>query len=166
MMDSLVQKITDFCLDRNIIDADNASWFKYGIAKRLSTIFVSIPLFMVAATLTSIEVSIAYFLSFAVIRRRANGYHAKSWLNCLFLSIAIVSVFLGLIYPILTPSNSFWVSVACIFLVFVFAPYDHKLMHFTPEEYIALTIDLCYLIDTTPRFAFYVQDILLAMKYD
>lgn len=137
MMDSLVQKITDFCLDRNIIDADNASWFKYGIAKRLSTIFVSIPLFMVAATLTSIEVSIAYFLSFAVIRRRANGYHAKSWLNCLFLSIAIVSVFLGLIYPILTPSNSFWVSVACIFLVFVFAPYDHKLMHFTPEEYSA-----------------------------
>ena len=32
--------------------------------------------------------------------------------------------------------------------------------------YIALTIILCYLIDTTPRFAFYVQDILLAMKYD
>ena len=32
--------------------------------------------------------------------------------------------------------------------------------------YIALTINLCYLIDTTPRFAFYVQDILLAMKYD
>ena len=136
-MDSLIQKITDYCLDRNIIDADNASWFMYGIAKRLSTILVSIPLFLVAAILTSLEISIAYFMSFAVIRRRANGYHAESWLNCLFMSIAIVAVFLGLIYPALNLSSSCWVSIMCVLLVFIFAPYDHKLMHFTPEEYSA-----------------------------
>lgn len=136
-MDTIVRRITDFCVARNIIELDKADWFQYGIAKRLSTILASIPLFIIASILTSFEISVVYYLSFALIRRRANGYHARSWLNCLCMSIAIVSVCLGLIYPILTPSISFCISAICIFLVFIFAPYNHKLMHFTKEEYTA-----------------------------
>lgn len=136
-MDAVARRITDFCVAQNIVDVDKAAWFQYGIAKRLSTALASVPLFIVASILTSFEISVVYYISFALIRRRANGYHANSWLSCLFISIAIVSVCLWLIYPLLTPGISFWISVICIFLVFVFAPYDHELMHFTTEEYTA-----------------------------
>lgn len=121
-MDRLVQKITDYCVVHNIVTADQAPWFRYGIAKRLSTLLVSIPLFAIAIFLTSFEASAVYYLSFALIRRRTNGYHARSWLNCLFVSMAIVALFLGIIYPILTPIVSFWIGTACIILVFILAP--------------------------------------------
>lgn len=135
-MDMLVEKITNFCVDHNIVAADKASWFQYGISKRLSTFLASIPLIIIAIILTSFEITIVYYLSFALIRRRSNGYHAKSWVTCLFMSIAIVAIFLGVIYPILTPYSSFWIGITCVLLVFLFAPYDHSLMHFTKEEYI------------------------------
>ena len=136
-MDYLVERITDYCITHDIVEPDQASWFRYGIAKRLSTLFSSVPLLAIAVLLTSFEVSVAYYLSFAIIRRRTNGYHAKSWIACLFISIAIVAVFLGLIYPLLTRFISFVVATTCVLLVFLLAPYDHELMHFTRKEYIA-----------------------------
>lgn len=136
-MEAIAKRITTFCVSKSIIDAEKAPWFQYGIAKRLSTLLAAIPLFIISSILTSFDISVVYYLSFALIRRRANGYHASSWLKCVIMSISIVSIFLGIIYRLLTPLLSLGVSILCVILVFILAPYDHELMHLNADEYIA-----------------------------
>lgn len=133
-----MQFVTDWivktCLNNQIITEQQIPWFKYGIEKRISSIVVMIPLFVLSILLANLGAAIAFIISFYLIRSSTNGYHAKTPLMCLILSIIYVFVFMGLFYRILNKPATYIVAIVSFIIIFLLAPFDNVAMHFSNEE--------------------------------
>ncbi len=136
-MEVIISKIASACLKRNIVAVDDLEWFRYGLEKRIVSICVGIPFFVVAIFLTGYWSAIAYFFSFYFLRSRANGYHANTPLQCFFSSILLEFILLGLIYPYLCRHGAAALALVSLVLIFIFAPFKHDKMNLSPEEVFA-----------------------------
>lgn len=133
-MQSLANKITDYCIRRNIIEEDARIWFQYGIEKRLSTIVVAIPFFMLALFLTNIVCAVTYYLSFYWLRTRTNGFHAKTVGCCFIVSLLAELIYCGILYRFLVHWEMLiYVSVSGV-LIFVFAPFNHPNLNLSEKD--------------------------------
>lgn len=133
-MERLINKLVELCVAKEIIKPENKDWFRYGIEKRLSTICVGIPFFLLAILLSDFLTATAFFISFFFLRSRINGYHANSIIQCLMVSLGLEILFLGLINPILNSAVMGILMTAAVALVFFLAPYNHPNMALTKEE--------------------------------
>ena len=122
------------CIHCGIITEDQLPWFVYGIEKRLSTVFTSIPFLLLAILLATPYCAISMFISFFLLRRRTSGYHANSAGACILISLLLETFFLKLLYPLLNLTVILVFLVLCIPLVFKLAPYRHPNMQLTDEE--------------------------------
>lgn len=136
-----MQFVTDWivkmCLNNQIIIEQQIPWFKYGIQKRVSSIVVMIPFFVLSTLLANLGAAIAFIISFYLIRSSTNGYHAKTPLMCLILSIIYVLVFMGLFYRILNKPATYIITIVSFIIIFLLAPFDNVAMHFSNEEIMA-----------------------------
>lgn len=133
-MHSLVDCISGFCLRKGIVTDNQLPWFKYGLEKRISSILVSIPFFFLAVILSDIFVASAFFTCFYVLRSRTNGFHAKTFWGCFFLSIVYVILFIGVLYHILDTAAIGLVAIIGASCIWMLAPFNSSEMHLSNAE--------------------------------
>lgn len=137
-MELIVSKITGYCIKNNIITVENEAWLKYGIEKRLSTFIGTIPFTILAIYLTNIPAALSFLVAFKLLRQKISGYHSKTVLGCMCVSLLFELLFLGVIYQCLDLEASMGVDIICCMIVFSLAPYDHPNMNFSEEEILVL----------------------------
>ena len=136
----LIDRLSRYCVSKNIITPEDLSWFKYGLEKRLSSLIVSIPFFILAVLLSNIYTAISFYFSFYYLRSRTNGFHSKSVWSCFILSLLCEVLFLGVLGPLINSQEAVIISIVCVAIIFVLAPYNHPNMHLSFKEVAACRI--------------------------
>ena len=126
--------LSKYCLDKGYITPEELPWLQYILEKRLSTIIIFIPLFAIGCYLTSPLSSFLFLMSFLFLRKRTNGYHASTVVGCFCASMLSVLLFLGLIIRVLSPWISIFLLIISSIVIIYLSPFEHPLMHWTPEE--------------------------------
>lgn len=151
-MESIVDHFVSYCASKGIVSEENMPWFKYSVERRFYTLIVMVPFLGFGFLLVGFWATIAFLIGFYGIRRRSNGYHAKTPGRCFFLSLAFEALFLMVFYPSLTPSLAILINICSIALLLTLAPYNHPNCDFSEEALAALkhalhrTIFLFYLV--------------------
>ena len=133
-MEDLIGFIVETSLKNGIISSDDAGWFRYGIERRFFTFLIGIPFFVIAVVLSDFWVAVSFYVSFYMLRSRANGFHAKTIGQCFLFSL-LAELFLFLVvYPLLNRLLLILLLSLSFFLVFFLAPFNHPNMRYTEEE--------------------------------
>lgn len=126
--------LTRLCQQKGYITEDQMPWLQYTIEKRLSTLLIWIPLFLNGIYLVSPIVSFSFISSFLYLRKRTNGFHAKTLLGCFWGSIISETFFLGILFKRMQLWMAVLFLVTSSVIIFFFAPFNHPLMCFSSEE--------------------------------
>lgn len=135
----LAEKLTKHLVSNGIVTENDSDWLRYGIERRLTTIIIGCPFFILAILLTNLCTSVSFFLSFYFLRSRTNGFHSKSVIGCLIISLLCEAFFLSVVYYSMTPDISVGLNIVNILLVFLLAPYIESSFPLTREEIKAVT---------------------------
>ncbi len=139
-MTTCIDYLVEYCLKREWISQNQVPWFRYGLEKRLSTVIGAIPFILIAILLTDLLTTIGFLGSFYFLRKYTNGYHAKTFLGCLLVSLGTELLFLLGLYPHLTLISGIILSTTCLLIICFTAPYNHPNMHLTAKEISATKI--------------------------
>lgn len=122
-----MEKVIDFIIHKSenweLIDEQEKVWFRYGLEKRLITLGVGVPFAALAVWLADLWTATGFFVSFALLRRKINGYHASTPLRCFCSSIMLELLFLGILHPIFRELGFCLPLIASSVVIFLFAPY-------------------------------------------
>lgn len=138
MVGAICDLFTEYCICNGIVNDDSVPWLRYCIEKRLSTLLCGIPFFILAIYLSDIPTAFSIYVGFYQMRKKAGGFHSKTILGCIFTSVAIELLFMGIIFPLLNSFNIYVISVANAIIFFLLAPHNHPNMHLSVEEVFAL----------------------------
>lgn len=137
-MTSFVSKLSAICVKKDLINAEDAPWFEYGIETRITTAACLIPFTLLAMKLSDIPTTLAFLATFKLLRARTSGYHANSTLECILVSLVMELFFLGVFLPHLS-TIVFYISISVSFtIIFFLAPFAHPNMNFSKKEVCAL----------------------------
>ena len=139
-MEQWIERFSHYCADSGIITQKDIPWFRYGLEKRIFTLVGAVPFFLLALFLTDISTAVPFFFSFYLLRRYANGYHAKSMGVCFVQSLLFESVFLGLVGRFLNLPTALTVATVSALLIAVLAPFNHPNMHLSDKEICACRV--------------------------
>lgn len=137
-MESIVDHFVSYCASKGIVSEENIPWFKYSVERRFYTLIVMVPFLGFGFLLVGFWATIAFLIGFYGIRRRSNGFHAKTPGRCFFLSLAFEALFLMVFYPSLTPSLAILINICSVTLLLTLAPYNHPNCDFSADELLAL----------------------------
>lgn len=140
-MEAIVEKLVSYCITNGYVDSSNEDWLRYGIEVRLVTLYVLIPLFVLACFLSGLQCAIPFFASFFFLKRFTGGYHAKTPHGCLLVSLLLEVFFLTVIHPRLNSVGILLIDLFCFISIFLLAPYNHPGLHLTTEERNALVFN-------------------------
>lgn len=130
-----IKSLTNYCIEKEVVAEDKSEWFQYGIERRFTSILIGCPFFVLALMLTNFSVSVTFFLSFYYLRSRTNGFHAKSVLACLIISLLCESFFLTIFYYSLTPIIMVGANITNMVLVFKLAPFKASSFPLSTNEF-------------------------------
>lgn len=131
-------KLTERFIRRGILDQDLADWCIYWLQKRILTALVVSLMLILGNLVFGAKATICFLLGLLPLRRRLNGYHAKSPYTCMVLSVGVMMVAL-LIHSSFTQLVSLVFSIVnfvmCLGLVlFVLVDQANMQLHLTDEE--------------------------------
>ena len=132
--------LVEFCLKNDFVPESQLPWLRYCIEKRLSTAIGLFPFFVGAILLTNIESAVCFVGAFCVLRSRINGYHAKTQWECLVVSLVTELIFLVGLYPVLTPLIAVLLTLICIVVMLLLAPFNDPKIHLSEDEVLALKV--------------------------
>lgn len=119
---------------QDIIEANQEALCIYEIERRIST-FISFCILMVVGTWVSSPLPALAFVSTVLfLRARTSGYHARSYLTCLMLSIIAESIILLLILPLMSLGVCVCLAVISYLVIWCFAPVNHVNLQLEQEE--------------------------------
>ncbi len=133
-MHSLLYRFALGCVEEKIIDNAELDWLVYGLEKRVTTAITAIFFLLIGIHLADTLSVIAFLSSFYFLRVRTNGYHAKSFLSCLIVSLLLEGFFLKLVLPALNSFIFFLLNIVDFWTIFLFAPFANRNMHLDGEE--------------------------------
>ena len=136
-MNSLLDRMVNYILSNQVVSAEKEAWLRYGLEKRIYTLLVYIPFSILAVLLAGFWTAVFFMGSFFHLRSKTNGIHAKSAIACLFGSVLLELLFLGLFLPYLNEISIVTLIAISLIVVYLLAPYNHPNMNLTTEEYIA-----------------------------
>ena len=132
--------LVELCLRNDFVPESQLPWLRYCIEKRLSTAIGLFPFFVGAILLTNIESAVCFVGAFCVLRSRINGYHAKTLGGCLLVSLVTELIFLIGLYPVLTPLSAVLLTLICIVIMLLLAPFNDSKIHLSEDEVLALKV--------------------------
>ena len=138
MMGTIYDRITEYCVCNGIVDDSNTPWLRYCIEKRVATLLCGIPCFILAVALSDIIIAFSFFVGFFQLRKKAGGFHANTIPGCMFASVSLEVIFLGIISPALNSVSICIISAVNAMVFFLLAPYNHPQMSLSTEEIAAL----------------------------
>ena len=133
----ITEKIVCDFIENGVIKQEEYALYYYCFDVVFSQLFFCIVLLSISLILHQVEVTIAYYIGFSVIRYTSGGYHAKSQRRCFWLSILNYMFCLGLINIIprtMYPGFLFGTLLIDFFLIWKFAPVDHPNKRFSLQE--------------------------------
>ncbi len=133
-MHSLIGRLADYCVDKQIISPAQSSWFIYGLEKRLATVMVGIPFLLLAVIMSNIPCAVSFFAAYFFVRKYTGGFHANTVLGCLLFSLLFEVLLLAIVYPILNTIVIICCVTVCVPVIYILAPYNHPNMHLTAAE--------------------------------
>ena len=126
--------IEQACLKHRIIEEADRKWFRYALEKRITSSITMALMIAIGSCLSSL-VSVGIFAGvFCYIRKRTNGYHAKTFLGCMAFSLISEVILFGYIYPCIAENLSVIVVISALLIV-ALAPYNHPAMHLNSNEF-------------------------------
>lgn len=134
-MTTLINAIVCYCIQNQIILPGQETWFRYGLEKRISGIYVLLPCAILALILSDLWTASSFLVSFYYLRSRTGGYHAHTPFLCLCSSILLLLLFFLVLLPILNTTLIIVLIVISLIIVFVLAPINHPNMHLSRDEY-------------------------------
>ena len=137
-MGRIIDKIVERCIEKKIIDPEASEWFRYGLERRIVTLFVGIPFLLLAMLLTDIWGAIGFMGSFFLLRSKINGYHAKTPLQCTLASVLFEFIFLGVVYPIIGVFVILLIMIVSMIAIFFLAPFNDPRIHLDSREVMLL----------------------------
>ncbi len=136
-MDSLIKCFALKCIALNIIEPKSYEWLVYSMLKRLTTWVTWALLILVGGLFFGFVQTIVFGFCFLFLRACTNGFHATSYMRCLFLSLCMEICCLWL-------SNRFSLLATTIFLiisdlvVWFNSPSNNACIHLSIDEICAL----------------------------
>lgn len=134
-----IKKLSQHCVSAGIISEEKIIWFQYSIERRLTTILVGCPFFILALVISNFWTSIAFFYSFYILRCRINGFHSNTLFGCLIISLLCETFFLTFFYNLLSPYLVLSINVINTVIVYWLAPYKSTAFPLTSNELKAIT---------------------------
>jgi accessory gene regulator B len=151
----MISKITDLVLNNlsknNKINQDHREIYAYALENFISDIITWIVFSFVAILLKLPDKMIIFVAFYAPIRKFAGGYHAKTRIGCLLLSLfsTLIMIYTSLMISRLT----MWYigAILCmalsIILIFAYAPIDHHNRRLSLEKkYLNRRISRCIIM--------------------
>lgn len=99
MVKKCAKCISSFCVSKNLIDSSKYEWCCYVVEKKLVKIISFIFLLVVGYKMNILHDLVIFTASFCYIRKYADGFHAKTFLQCLTYSISIILLAIKYVSP-------------------------------------------------------------------
>ena len=125
----LVNRFTAFCIKNGIIADDDADWFSYALERRICNCAAVLLLFPLGCWLSNWIVSLSFFLSFYFLRKRASGFHAKTFAGCFLFSLISTFIIFRFAISLCGKTVQLGICIVSTALIFGLAPFDHPNMH-------------------------------------
>lgn len=136
-MDEVAKKIAVFCVKNELVEQGMFEWCVYSIEKKLVTFSTWVVLIFIGACLGAclfgFQCVLCFTLGFLVLRRRTNGYHAKTYIKCLIVSLLIEC---GSIFVVqnISMERLVFIIIFSNLTIFKFAPVNNEQIHLTVDE--------------------------------
>ena len=103
------------------------------IEKKLVTFSTWVVLISIGTRLFGFRCTLCFTLGFLVLRRRTNGYHAKTYIKCLIVSLLIEC---GSIFVVqnISMERLVFIIIFSNLTIFKFAPVNNEQIHLTVDE--------------------------------
>lgn len=141
-LEQMVHRIALFLVRKDILDNEDILWGEYLMKKRILSIGISLILLLVGLKIAGLFESMIYTINFMLLRRRAGGYHAKSLLQCMILSVIVQIIVFGLIENIRNSSLlfaviEFWGVLGSTLIILLLYPRKYESYGMDWEEWTA-----------------------------
>lgn len=126
-MEKAAAKITSWvCSNKPGLTNEQVETMKYGFECILSETSKLLIYFIIFRLLSLTDHFLAAFTCFCIIRLFAGGYHANTYLQCLFVSFAILTaaIVIGSLFGLSTIVRAILI-IADLTLIWIFSPVDH-----------------------------------------
>ena len=134
---SCCERLTDFFISQCGLPETRRSWYIYALQTRISMFLSTAGMMLLGCLVATPYQVICFLVGILSLRRRLGGYHAKTPLRCLFLSIGVSILCLSIVNSLVQYSLSILIWILFIslsFAVFNSSPYSHPNCPLTPDE--------------------------------
>ena len=134
---SCCERLTDFFISQCGLPETRRSWYIYTLQTRISMFLSTAGMMLLGCLVATPYQVICFLVGILSLRRRLGGYHAKTPLRCLFLSIGVSIFCLSIVNSLVQYSLSILIWILFIslsFAVFNSSPYSHPNCPLTPDE--------------------------------
>lgn len=136
-MEAIAQRLTRSFLRRGIITADQAEWCTYTLECKLDQWLAFSIMAVVGTVLAGFLQTVLFLWGICFLRKRTNGYHARSYAECLTKSLLCEAACL-----LAAPHLPVWACAVLLaagtLVVVALAPVNNENMHFDEREMAAL----------------------------
>ena len=140
MLNSLIQKSTDYLISHNIIEADDRDIYEYGFHSLYSNIIIFSVIGLTSIMIRQFPQTVIYHIAFILMRNNAGGYHAKTQLRCFFMSTIIWLLSLWMITNVSSTLASICFALFSTILIWAKAPIEHENNPMNEKKYIRMKI--------------------------
>lgn len=137
-MEKIAEKLTCWFFSKGIIQEDQIQWCHYMIVHRTMNLVSLIWLVPVGSLVSEWYTSLAFVLSYRLLRSRTGGYHARTSLGCLCIATSLQLSILSVIPYIASPIYLIPALVVCSLVIVFFSPENSNSIHLSPAEIKAL----------------------------
>lgn len=95
MLTYLANRVTDFLIDKKVIDDNDREIYQYGFEQFFTTVLNIATMLLLGVIFGKIYQSIVLTLSFMALRTYSGGYHASTPLRCYILTVISISAALS-----------------------------------------------------------------------
>ena len=130
----LLDNWVDICIQKEYITREKAPWLRYSLERRLVSMIAFILLETIGCMLDSAYKVSAFIITFCILRSSTNGYHAKTFGQCLLYSVMVEVLLLKVVSKIFNYIAAVIVLIVSSILIWFLAPYNHPNMNLSIEE--------------------------------
>lgn len=139
MIKQLANSIASFLVRENVIEKDDADIYSYGAEQMMINAITFVTVGLLASIFDIWQEAIFFFLGLMPIRLVAGGYHANTPQRCNVLSLFVFAanmIFINLLERYMTKEIIIVISFLIVWMIFSYAPVDHKNRVLVNEDYI------------------------------
>lgn len=141
-METIAKKVVQNWAAKGYISDDEVEMCLYNLFRRTFTVAVLFVRTVVGALLSEWSNTIVLILSILFLRTYTNGYHCKSCVACIFLSLAVTLLSLHIV-PLLNFITALILMFVGSSIILAIAPTNSPQMHLTETEMTAmLTVNM------------------------